>query len=161
MCIWKKETDLPYNLTVPLVRVYVEETRFSKTYAAEHALQWCISNRQDMGRVGEHSVHGLMNGEEKAMCVHSEIWLTEKKEVMPFAGTSVNEGKMKVPVAQPTLWDPMDGSPPGSSVRGILLARIREWVAIPFSRGSSWPRDWTQVSCIAGEFFTVWATRKI
>ena len=85
------------------MRVYVEETRFSKTYAAEHTLHWCISNRQDMGRVGEHSVHGLMNGEEKAMCVHSEIWLTEKKEVMPFAGTSVNEGKMKVPVAQPTL----------------------------------------------------------
>ena len=36
----------------------------------------------------------------------------------------------------------------------------REWVAIPFSRGSSWPRDETQVSCIAGRFFTTWATRK-
>ena len=35
-----------------------------------------------------------------------------------------------------------------------------EWVAIPFSRGSSWPRDWTQVSCIAGGFFTVWTTRE-
>ena len=40
-----------------------------------------------------------------------------------------------------TLCDPMDGSPPGSSVHGILQARILEWVAIPFSRGSSWPRD--------------------
>ena len=36
---------------------------------------------------------------------------------------------------------------------------ILEWVAIPFSRGSSWPKDWTQVSCIAGSFFTVWAIR--
>ena len=45
--------------------------------------------------------------------------------------------KVKVLVAQscPTLWDPMDYSPPGSSVRGILQARILEWVAIPFSRG--------------------------
>ena len=49
----------------------------------------------------------------------------------------------------PTLCDPMDCSPPGSSVHGILQARILEWVAIPFSRGSSTPRDQTQVSCIA------------
>ena len=47
----------------------------------------------------------------------------------------------------------MDCSPPGSSVHGILQARILEWVAMPSSRGSSWPRDWTQVSCTAGEFF--------
>ena len=50
----------------------------------------------------------------------------------------------------PTLCDPIDGSPPGSPVPGILQARKLEWVAISFSRGSSWPRDWTQVSCIAG-----------
>ena len=47
----------------------------------------------------------------------------------------------------------MDCSPPGSSVHGILQARILEWVAMPSSRGSSWPRDWTQVSCTTGEFF--------
>ena len=49
---------------------------------------------------------------------------------------------------------------PGSSVHGIFQARILEWVAISFSRGSSWPRDWTQVSHIAGRLFTVWATRE-
>ena len=54
----------------------------------------------------------------------------------------------------------MDCSMPGSSVQGILQTRILEWVAMPFSRGSSWPRDWTQVSCIAGRFFTIWATRE-
>ena len=54
----------------------------------------------------------------------------------------------------------MDSSQPSSSVHGILWARILEWVAIPFSRVSSWPRDQTQVSCIAGRFFTIWATRK-
>ena len=60
-----------------------------------------------------------------------------------------------------TLCDSMDCSPPGSSVHGIFQARILEWVATPFSQGSSWPRDWTHVSCvscIAGRFFTHWAT---
>ena len=47
-----------------------------------------------------------------------------------------------------------------SSVHEILQARILEWVAIPFSRGSSWPRFQTRVSCVAARFFTVWATRE-
>ena len=46
----------------------------------------------------------------------------------------------------PTLCNPMDESPPGSTVHGILQARILEWVAMPFSRGSYWPRNWIQVS---------------
>ena len=56
--------------------------------------------------------------------------------------------------------DPMDYSPPGSSVREIFQARLLEWVAISFSRGSFQPRDWTQVSWTAGRFFTDWATRE-
>ena len=56
--------------------------------------------------------------------------------------------------------DPMDYSLPGSSVHGILQARILEWVAISFSRGSYLPRNRTQVSCIAGRFFTDWAMRE-
>ena len=58
-----------------------------------------------------------------------------------------------------TLCDPMDCIPPDSSVHGILQARILEWVAMPFSRGSSWSRNGTWVSCIADRFFTLWATR--
>ena len=50
--------------------------------------------------------------------------------------------------------DPMDWSPPGFSLPGILQARILEWVAISFSRGFSQPRDRIQVSCIVGIFFT-------
>ena len=59
-----------------------------------------------------------------------------------------------------TLCDPMDCSPPGSSVHGILQARTLEWVAIPFCRGSSPPRGQSRVSCIAGGFLTCWATRE-
>ena len=63
--------------------------------------------------------------------------------------------KVKVKVTQscPTLCDPMN-----YTVHEILT-RLLEWVAFSFSRGSSQPRDWTQVSCIAGRFFTSWATR--
>ena len=71
---------------------------------------------------------------------------------MLMVGVGVKiERKVKVKVAQlcPTLWDPMDDAVPG-----ILQARILEWVAFPFSRRSSQPRDRTQVSRIAGGFFT-------
>ena len=60
----------------------------------------------------------------------------------------------------PTLCDPMDCSPPGSSVHGISQSWILEWVAISSSRGSSRPRNQTRVPCPAGRFFTVWATRE-
>ena len=60
----------------------------------------------------------------------------------------------------PTLCNPMDCSLPGSSLHGIFQARVLEWVAISFSRGSSWPRDRTQVSRIPGRCFNLWATRE-
>ena len=68
-----------------------------------------------------------------------------------------NEKWKKVKVAQlcPTLCNPMD-----YTVHGILRTRILKWVAFPFSRGSSQPRDLTQVSHIAGGFFISWATRE-
>ena len=68
---------------------------------------------------------------------------------MLFLILSFNVVKVKVAQSCPTLCDPMD-----HSVHGILQARILEWVAFPFSRESSRPRDRTQVSCIEGGFFT-------
>ena len=70
---------------------------------------------------------------------------------------------LKGEVAQscPTLCNPVDYSRPGSSIHGILQARILEWVAISFSRRSSQHRDWTQVSHIVGRCFTIWATREV
>ena len=59
--------------------------------------------------------------------------------------------KVKVTQSCPTLCDPMD-----VTVHRILQAYILEWVAVPFSRGSSQPRDWMKVACITGKFFTVW-----
>ena len=70
---------------------------------------------------------------------------------------------MKSEVAQLclTLCYPMDHSLPCSSIHGIFQARVLEWGAISFSRGSSQPRDWTWVSCIVGRRFTIWATREV
>ena len=60
----------------------------------------------------------------------------------------------------PNLCNHVDRSPPGSSVHGILQAKVLEWVAISFSRGSSQPRDRTRVSHIAGRCFILWAARE-
>ena len=67
---------------------------------------------------------------------------------------------MLVAQSCPTLCNPMDYSQPGCSVHGILQAGLLEWVAISFSSASYQPKDWSQVSCIAGSFFTIWATRE-
>ena len=68
---------------------------------------------------------------------------------------------MLVTQSCPTLCDSVDCGSPGSSAHGILQARILEWVANPFSRESSWRRDWTWVSCIGGRFFTIWVIREV
>ena len=97
-------------------------------------------------------------------------YLTSELPGKPFLkpGKSISkswlmENPMCVLVTQSclTLYDPMDYSSPGSSVHGILQVRLLEWVAIPFSRGSSLPRDWTWVSCIiAGRFWYYYLSRQ-
>ena len=88
--------------------------------------------------------------------IHS-MWNGDRSSVLH---TQWNIAVLSLAQSCLTLRNPMDCSPPGSSVHGNLQARILEWVAIPFSRGSSQPRDQTQVSHIAGRFFTIWATRE-
>ena len=73
-------------------------------------------------------------------------------------GSSINQWTSEVSQLYLPLCHPMDCSLPGSSIHGIFQARVLECVAISFSRGSSQPRDQTQVSCIAGRCFTVWVT---
>ena len=97
---------------------------------------------------------GRTNAETEAPIV----WSPDAKSQL--TGKDPDAGKVKVIQLCQTLRDPMDCSPPGSSVHGILQARILELVAFSFSRGSPQPRDWTQVSHIAGGFFTIWATRE-
>ena len=81
---------------------------------------------------------------------------SERRSQRSFSSyTKVKWSEVKVTQSCPTLCNPVD-----YTVHGILQAWILEWVAFPFSRGSSQPRDWTQVSHIADRFFTSWATRE-
>ena len=95
--------------------------------------------------------HSLQGKECVCVCVcvcisnYSSITVVWKKE----GGFVVLCVCAKLLQLCPTLCDPVDCSPPGSSVHGILQARILEWVAVPSSRGSSWPRDQTCVSYVS------------
>ena len=95
----------------------------------------------------------------------SEILKTSKQTLENNSETTVQtliiSCEVKVAQSCPTLCDPMDYSPPVTSVHGNLQAKILMRVAISYFRGSSWHRGRTQVSCIAGRFFTIWATREV
>ena len=82
-------------------------------------------------------------------------WVASYFSKLPHRAGIMNEWSHSVMC--PTLCDPMDCSLSGSSVHGIFQARVLEWIAISFSRGSSWPRDRTQVSRITDRRFTIWA----
>ena len=97
--------------------------------------------------------HKLTSKTQRALCCRNHIYkLACGVDFLPmYAEVKWSEGAQSCP----TLCDPMD-----YMVYGILQARILEWVAFPFSRRSSQPRDQTQVFRIAGRFFTPWATRE-
>ena len=85
----------------------------------------------------------------------SHLYMTIGKNPQLCLLPRQRKAKVLVPQSCLTLGDPMVCSLPGSSVPGTLQARVVDWVAMPSSRGSSQPRDGTQVSCIAGGFFTI------
>ena len=91
---------------------------------------------------------------------HSLVGLVGPQPNWLLGSPGDSDGKeSEVAQSHLTFCNPMDCSLPGSSVHGIFQAWVLQWVAISFSRGSSWPRDQTQVSHIAGRCFTIWVTR--
>ena len=95
---------------------------------------------------GLHSVGPLMEKDKRLM--EASWW------------ERLTEGESEVGQSCLTVCDPVHCSPPGSSIHGVLQARILEWVAVSFSRGSSQPRNRTYVYCIAGRHFNLWAIRE-
>ena len=104
-------------------------------------------------------------------CLRTNMCLQHSRDLNPWERKGWELPLTPYPLQHPVIWklvtqsclalhNPLDYSLPGSSVYEILQARILERVVIPFSKGSSQPRDWTYVSCIAGRFFTIWAIRK-
>ena len=117
-----------------------------------------ISNNSVTSR---KKVHGGRQDEKFIFLIWGKQILYISKALRSNNPIYLSQFSVLVTRSCPILCDPMDYSPPpGSSVHGILQARILEWVARLFARQSSQLRDWTLVSCIAGRFFTIWATRK-
>ena len=102
----------------------------------------------------------IMNNAATNIHIQVLMWTYISLGLIPRSRNAWSHDKVLAAQSCPTLCDPMDWRPPGSSVHGILQARILERVAIISSRGSSRPRGWTQLSHIAGRFFTIWATRE-
>ena len=124
---------------------------------------WGSSSQMRPGVVGNFAPH------QSDTWKHAETLLVVGNDLL-LISTAQQAGRLVNPLTRasesevvqwcPTLCDPMDYSLPGSSNHGIFQARILEWVAMSFSRGSSWHRDQTRVSQIAGRCFTIWATRE-
>ena len=111
----------------------------------------------------EYSLEGLMLKLKLQYFGHlmwRANWL-EKTLMLGNIESRKSESESEAVQSCPTLWHPMDYSLPRSSIHGIFQARVLEWVAISFSRESSWPRDWTRVSRVVGKCFTIWATGEV
>ena len=116
----------------------------SKVFISHAVWEQLHSLKCDLLRFPQYyrrSISGLMR-----LCIYCQMPLCFECAVVEIVEVEVAQSCL-------TLCDPMD-----CIIHGILQARILEWVAYPFSRGSSQPRDQTQVSRIAGRFFTSWAT---
>ena len=138
---WTEEAGLPCSLLSPRV--------FSDSRAL--AL-WCHPNVSSSVAPFSSCPQSCPASGSFAM---SWLFASGGQSIRALASVLLMDVKAKVVQSCPTLCDPMD-----CTVHGILQARVLEWVAFPFSRGSSQPRDWTQVSHVASRFFARWATRE-
>ena len=103
--------------------------------------------------VQKHKLTKIKHKEQILKVAREKQQITQKG--IPMRITADLSTESEVAQSCPTLCNPIDCSPPGSSAHGIFQARVLEWVAISFSRGSSQPRVRTRVSCTAGRCFTV------
>ena len=95
-----------------------------------------------------------INNKNKYLKPPKKWWLVPRKRLYHLSLYTHTHTHTLSFQSSPTLCSPMDCRPPGFSVHGILEGRILEWIAMPSSRASSWLRDQTRISCIAGRFFT-------
>ena len=162
-------------LIFPSVRVFANEStlrnRWPKNWSSASVLPMNIQGWFPLGWTGLISLqseglsrvfsnttvwkHQFFSAQLSLWSNSQCLYMTTGKTKALTIQTFVSKVKMLVAQSCLTLCNPLDCSPPGSSVHGILQARILEWVAIPFSKGSSRSRDRTWVSCTAGGFFTI------
>ena len=138
--IWTPETG---TLLIKIETTYTVFWEHHRSFSGRVTIQTCLST--------QNLLHGIM--------IHASY---PPQLTLAWYGKSSKKTIKESEVAQSCLilCNPMDYCLPGFSVQGIFQGRILEWVAISFSRGSFQPRDWTQVSHIAGRRFSVRATRE-
>ena len=160
MSLWEAHLKIsPLDLQVP-PKPWVPKPHSPPTPTP--TLQWtlCVCYWLQWPEYFQKSLTRVCGQETSILCCNATFWQT-KKGFQRSTWWVVRTGEGEVAQSCPTLCDPMDCSLPGFSIHEILQARILEWVAISFSRRSSWPRNWTQVSHIVARRFTIWATREI
>ena len=136
-------------------------------------LKHCRRKERKRAADAQKPIHSQARGSQKPIHSQARSWEHHVREwenvhcewrlnsTMQVSSGSIRPGSScSVTKSSLTLCDPMDYSPPGSSDHGILQARILEWVAISFSRGSSRPKDWTPVSSISRQVLYHWPTRE-
>ena len=125
----------------------MEKRKMSLTIQSFNGISWQHINKHIHINKYTYNVLGEAKGHEGNMKRGYRIW------------RAVVQNAMLITQSYPTCSNPVYGSLSGSSFHAILQARILEWVATSCSMGSSWPRNQTWVSCTAGRFFNIWATR--
>ena len=157
-------SSIPKQVQVPLCLVFLSSEPELRLYHYSleeesrntQSLPWArvkVVARVYLGQLLENQTDRFL-----AMWEQGLVWVVTRAGSRVIPGKDWAELKS---LSRVWLCDPMDCSPPGSSVHGIFRAWVLEWVAISFSRGSSQPRDRTRVSHILGRCFTVWATREV
>ena len=119
----------------------LRNSRRQKTRELQSHLATCLERSQHTSLAALFTTEGM----QQTRCASAETKMQYLQQNIPCVCAKSLQ-------SCPTLCDPMDCSPPGSSVHGTLQARILEWVATPSSRGSTQPRDQSCISCIAGGF---------
>ena len=145
------------------VRSLGQEDALEKEMATHSSmLAWKITRTEEPGRLQSmRSQTGWLNNRQDRVFGVNELqwtsvspWIHDNVSHLIAPNKVLSRWWGLVAKSCSTLCDPMNCSPRGCSVHGISQASILEWVAISFSRGSSLPRDQTQVSCLAGGFFS-------
>ena len=138
--------SFPWSGTFPMSHLFASDDPNTGTSASTPILPMNIQGWSPLTLTGL-----ILNLSQFKQCTFAKKLNLSEEPVCAVLSRSV----------MPDSCNPIDCSLPGSSVRGILQARILEWVAISFSRASSQPRNQTWVSCIAGRFFTNWALWRV
>ena len=171
--MWRTES-LEKTLMLGKIEV-IFSIKFCRRRRGWQRMRWCddVTKSMDLNLskfwelMDREDWHAAFHGVTKNWTWLSDWTETERKEGFLDFILKQLVGKWYLikwsEVAQlcPTFHDPMDCSLPGNSIHGIFKARVLEWVAISFSRGSSWPRDQTQVSHIVSRCFTIWTTWEV